>query len=214
MCTMAGKVALVTVSGSVIGSAIANSLVERGIQVVGLARRLDKLQALTEKLGKNKFYPVQCDFAVRSDITRAFKWTDEKLGGADILVNNAENSPIEDHKKAFTAPMIYVREFTDAIRKRDASGHIINVTSVVPHGICGVTKSGQDIVKYGLDICLAIMTNDVDIRVTTVDSTFELSNKMQNIGYSGDEMTDKMTMLRAEDIAEKVIRALEAPLDE
>lgn len=85
----AGKVALVTGASVGIGAAISRSLVDYNVKVVGLARRLDKLQELAAELGKDHFYPIECDVKKEEDILRAFKWAEEKLSGVDILVNNA-----------------------------------------------------------------------------------------------------------------------------
>lgn len=85
----AGKVAIVTGASAGIGAAVSKSLVKHGVIVVGAARRLEKLQELSTTLGKDKFYPVQCDVAKEEDILAVFEWVEKKLGGADILVNNA-----------------------------------------------------------------------------------------------------------------------------
>lgn len=59
--------------------------------MVGLARRIDRLNELNEKL-KNEageFHPIQCDLSKEEDILSAFEWTKKNLGGVDLLVNNA-----------------------------------------------------------------------------------------------------------------------------
>ncbi|XP_015433449.1 PREDICTED: farnesol dehydrogenase-like [Dufourea novaeangliae] len=134
-----GKVAIVSGTSVGIGAAIAKSLVGHGVKVVGLARRREKLEELVDALGDDKFYPIVCDLRKEEDIKEAFKWTEEELGGADILINNAgvadqsliiETSTEEYHKVLDTnviAPAICAREFSQSIRKRDVPGHIINV---------------------------------------------------------------------------------------
>jgi NAD(P)-dependent dehydrogenase (short-subunit alcohol dehydrogenase family) len=48
-------------------------------------------QALSKSLksAKGKLYAVKCDVSKESDVQAAFKWAKTKLGGVDILVNNA-----------------------------------------------------------------------------------------------------------------------------
>ena len=36
-----------------------------------------------------KLYAVKCDIGNESDVLAAFKWVKDKLGGVDILINNA-----------------------------------------------------------------------------------------------------------------------------
>lgn len=84
-----GKVAIVTGASSGIGESTTEALVKHGVKVVGLARRVDRLKELAVKLGKDKFYPIQCDLRKEEDILKALKWVEKELGGADILVNNA-----------------------------------------------------------------------------------------------------------------------------
>lgn len=86
----AGKVAVVTGASSGIGEAISITLVENGLKVVGLARRIDKLQQIGERLAsaKGSFHSVQCDVTKEEEILKAFKLAKD-LGGVDILINNA-----------------------------------------------------------------------------------------------------------------------------
>jgi NADP+-dependent farnesol dehydrogenase len=42
------------------------------------------LQSATGKL-----YAVKCDITNESEVLTAFKWVKDKLGGVDILINNA-----------------------------------------------------------------------------------------------------------------------------
>ncbi|XP_033329817.2 farnesol dehydrogenase [Megalopta genalis] len=225
----AGKVALVTGASSGIGWEIAKSLVQHDIQVVGLARRFDKLQELAEKLGKSKFYPIQCDVTKENDILRAFKWAEERLGGVDILVNNAGNtmptliidSSIEQCREVINsnliAPMIFAREFINAIRKRNVSGHIINISSItgrypetfrVPIGIYSVTKSS--LYTLGVELRNEIMACNLDIRVTTINPGGVLTDLLKFALNCGDEITEKITLLSGKDIADTVICALGA----
>ncbi|XP_026667905.1 farnesol dehydrogenase-like [Ceratina calcarata] len=85
-----GKLALVTGASSGIGEAITIALLHHNVNVVGLARRLDKMKKLEEQMKSagGKFYPVRCDVRKEQEILDAFKFV-EQLGGADILVNNA-----------------------------------------------------------------------------------------------------------------------------
>jgi NAD(P)-dependent dehydrogenase (short-subunit alcohol dehydrogenase family) len=41
------------------------------------------------KSAKGKLYALKCDVSKESEVTEAFKWIKTKLGGVDILINNA-----------------------------------------------------------------------------------------------------------------------------
>nr|CAD7423473.1 unnamed protein product [Timema monikensis] len=66
-------------------------LVKKGLQVVGLARRLDRLEELRDEVqdAPGKLHPIKCDITSEEDILAAFEWTKKHLNGVDILVNNA-----------------------------------------------------------------------------------------------------------------------------
>lgn len=87
----AGKVALVTGASAGIGAATVRALVQEGLQVVGIARRVEKIEkiAIELKNEKGKLYALKCDVSKEEDILDVFKWIKENLGGVDVLVNNA-----------------------------------------------------------------------------------------------------------------------------
>lgn len=84
------KVAVVTGASTGIGAAIVESFARNGINVIGLALRVDKIQALIEKNpGPGQIYAFQCDISDYASIKTAFQWIGEKFGVINILVNNA-----------------------------------------------------------------------------------------------------------------------------
>ena len=86
-----GKTAIVTGASSGIGDAIARDLVKYGINVVALARRMDRLETLKEQLSneKGKVIPIKCDVSDKASIDAAFEEIEKKVGTIQILVNNA-----------------------------------------------------------------------------------------------------------------------------
>lgn len=84
------KLAVVTGASSGIGAAICETFAKNGINVVGLARRVDKIQALIAKNpGPGQIYAFKCDISDYASIKNAFTWIGEKFGVINILVNNA-----------------------------------------------------------------------------------------------------------------------------
>jgi uncharacterized protein len=83
------SLALVTGASSGIGEQFARQLVERGYRVAIVARREDRLRALSDELGGADRAPViAADLAVAEDRDRLAAQL-EQLGHIDILVNNA-----------------------------------------------------------------------------------------------------------------------------
>ncbi|MDO4626872.1 MAG: SDR family oxidoreductase [Pasteurellaceae bacterium] len=79
---------LVTGASAGFGKAICQTLVNAGYQVIGAARRLDKLNELKQQLG-DRFYPLQMDMQKTDDILTAVNSLPEDWRNIDLLVNNA-----------------------------------------------------------------------------------------------------------------------------
>ncbi|KAG8238106.1 hypothetical protein J437_LFUL012717 [Ladona fulva] len=87
----AGKVAVVTGASAGIGAAIAKELVRHGMKVVGMARRVERVEAIAKELNgeKGKLYPYKGDVMEESDVKAMFQWIREEFGAVHVLVNNA-----------------------------------------------------------------------------------------------------------------------------
>lgn len=146
-----GKTAVVTGASSGIGAAICVDLIKAGVNVVGLARRKERIEALKEKIpasATGKLYAIKCDLTQESDIKSAFNWIEGNLGGTDILVNNAgiiktmnlldaENTTNlrETIDTNILAVAICSREAFQSMKKRGINGHIIHINSGAGHKI-------------------------------------------------------------------------------
>lgn len=86
-----GKNAVVTGASAGIGAAIVRDLAKAGINVVALARRVEKLEALKKELesADGKVIAVGCDVSNKESVESAFTEIEKVFGVIHILVNNA-----------------------------------------------------------------------------------------------------------------------------
>lgn len=159
-----GKVAIVTGASAGIGAAICEKLVSYGVIVVGLARRLEKLEALSKKLQnkKGKFFHRQTDIKREEDILKAFKWTRENIGPVSILINNAgiasrvdlTNTPTEKVKELLDTNVIglYVatREACKIMMENNIDGHIVHISSIAGHAVISAESGVYSASKHAV----------------------------------------------------------------
>lgn len=146
-----GKTAIVTGASSGIGAAIVIDLIKAGLNVVGLARRKDRIEELREKFPSSatgKLYAIKCDLTQESDIKSAFEWVETNLGGVDVLINNAgviKTMNILDADNTANlretldtnvlAVAICTREAFQSMKKNNLNGHIIHINSYAGHKV-------------------------------------------------------------------------------
>lgn len=113
-------------------------------QVVGLARRKEKLDSLATTLTNRRghFYPLVVDISNEEEVISAFDWTSQNLGPIHILVNNAGflqsttlcNGDTEIWKQIFNTNVmglcVATREAVRDMRKYRVDGHIVHINSI------------------------------------------------------------------------------------
>jgi len=86
-----GRTALVTGASSGIGAATARLLASRGLRVILVARREDRLQALAQEITDRGGEAIAfvCDLAREEECSRLYQETNSRFGPIDFLVNSA-----------------------------------------------------------------------------------------------------------------------------
>lgn len=144
-----GKVAVVTGASTGIGAAITLELVKNGMIVVGMARRVNKIEELKPSLTeeeKTRLHSRFCDITSEDSIKQAFDWVEKQFGGIDVLVNNAgvikagrfsdagNSEAIRANVDTnFVGVVFCTRQVLLSLEKREANGHIVNINSIWGH---------------------------------------------------------------------------------
>lgn len=87
-----GQTAIVTGASSGLGTIFAETLAERGVNLVIAARRYERLVKLAEGLAEKydvKVVPTQTDVSQESQVVKMVETVVQKFGSLEILVNNA-----------------------------------------------------------------------------------------------------------------------------
>ncbi|PSN36752.1 Farnesol dehydrogenase [Blattella germanica] len=140
----AGRVAVVTGASAGIGAAIVKDLVKSGMKVVGIARRVEKVEELKAEVKglPGTLYPFKADVSKEEDVKNAFQWVKEKLGVVDVLINNAgvasasslSDGPVENWRKIMELNVLGLSMCTkEALQimydKGVDDGHIFHINS-------------------------------------------------------------------------------------
>lgn len=227
------KRVVVTGASSGIGEATARLFAAHGWQVVGVARRAERLEALAADLG-GSFHAITADLTDAADVARAASEI-RALGPLDALVNNAggafgmasvEHSDPDDWRAMFEINVLAVKNVVSALLPalrdgaRDA-GHadILTVTSIAAH-VAYEGGSGYNAAKAGAHMLMAVLRLELagePIRVIEVAPGMVKTDEFSLVRFGGDqERADAVYAgvgdpLSADDIAESIVHAIELP---
>ncbi len=143
MLSLKGKVAVVTGGSSGLGVTFARALAEVGANIVLAARRLDKMNEVSDDLSRLgvKIRSIQCDVSNQDQVQSLVDDTLQTFGRLDIMVNNAgvaAMSPateiaLEDWNRVvsvnLTGTFLCARTAARQMMKR-GGGKIVNIASI------------------------------------------------------------------------------------
>lgn len=228
---MSSRRAVVTGASSGIGAATVRLLRSRGWDVVGVARRGDRLAALATETGCEVFV---ADLTVSEEV-EALRDHLAQLGDIHVLINNAggafglasvEESDVADWRRMFEVNVISVKLVTSAmlplLRKGavDAgSADIMTVTSLA--GLVAYEGgAGYNAAKFAAHALVGALRLELagePIRVMEIAPGMVKTDEFTLKRFGGDQTrTDALyenvpEPLTAEDIAETIVHALEMP---
>ena len=146
MSGLKGRVAVITGAGGGIGRATSVALAKEGVNMVLLGENNPERLAETERAVLEtgaKCLPLGGDLTDMDFLDKSVKTAAEKMGGIDILINNAGmayNSKFEDTPAVFDkimkinvkVPYFLTQKVLPYLRKSDRAS-IVNLSSVVGH---------------------------------------------------------------------------------
>jgi NADP-dependent 3-hydroxy acid dehydrogenase YdfG len=227
-----GRVAAITGASSGIGEATALALADAGAAVALGARRLDRIEALAERIGSDGGSAIAFEVDVTDEqASNAFvAAARERLGGLDVLVNNAGvmllgpvgGADTEHWRRMVEVNLLGLLYCTHAalpLMAEGGGGHIVNLSSVAGrHARAGAAV--YNMTKFGVTAFSEALRQEAlhsNIRVTCVEPGFvetELQghNKGAVIRQGVKKMREQIgEVLQAEDIAEAIRYAVCQP---
>ena len=148
-----GKVVAISGASSGLGSQMARAFAAQGADLVIMARRKEKLDALAEEIRATgvECIAVKCDVTNVSEVNAAADIAEEKFGHVDVLVNcagSAKNAGVldmSDEDWEFTIKtdmdsVFYVTRAFGNVMKKNHYGRIINIASM--YGLVGNMAMG------------------------------------------------------------------------
>lgn len=213
------KIAIVTGASRGLGAAFAKALVAKGVVVYGLARNLQKLTAIQNKLG-DRFIPIGMDITDQKGIASWVKNTFSDSHLPDILINNAgagyfgkiDELILEQWHAMINTNLNGIFYISSSIvpfmKMNNSSCHIINIGSILGktsrEGAAGYSTS-----KYGIQGFSEALFKELrkdNIKVTCVNPGSIDTHFFEDSGIE-----PHPNMLQPDDIAAFVISILETP---
>ncbi|KAK5646991.1 hypothetical protein RI129_005455 [Pyrocoelia pectoralis] len=221
-----GKVAIVTGASSGIGKEIAIKLVESGMIVAGLARRIGMMEHLAASLKgeKGELHAVHVDMTNEEDILKAFNYVTKNLGPIHVLVNNAGVARVAPLSCGKTAQWREI-EAVKNMAVNNVDGHIIHINSVVGHSLRNQERAMYGASKFAVTSLTAALREELNqarskTKITSISPGYVDTEIIDKIAETSEGLFTKETVdqfkmyspaLKSEDVAESVLFALSTP---
>ena len=205
---------LITGGSQGIGAALVEAARDAGAEVVFTGRRQELID---EVAGRTGAHGVTADVAVADDNARTVAASLEKMGGIDVLVNNAGwgyGAPIgavdvDEMRRLFDTNVFGLVDLTNRVvpaMKEQGGGDIVNVasTSGMKGHAGGTAYSASKWAVRGISQCWQAELRPHDIRVISICPSEVQTN------WGGRTGRNNPNKLYAPDIADTVMAALSA----
>jgi len=220
--SLGGKAVVLTGGTTGIGRATAKMLVERGAKVLIFGRHENELNDALKEIGTGAS-GITADQSKKDDVERIFPEADARLGGCDILINNAAvagdalgETNFDDIAYTVNANLVGYLACTNlALRrmKKKKVGHIVNVGSMS----ADLREEGGEVyvaTKAAIQAfseSLRKNANKENIRVTLIEPGAIATPIQEKSPEQDREKLEKMEMILPEDIARCILFCLTQP---
>lgn len=230
MRELRGQVAIVTGASSGIGRATAERFAAEGMRVVLGARRVERLAAVADGIRRmgGMARAVETDVTRPEQLGRLVEETVTAFGRVDVLVNNAglgyfgpvESTPVDEVRYLVDVNVMGTLHGIQAvvpIMRRQRSGHIINVASIVGkratpgNGAYSATKFAQVALSESLRLELRSAGIQVSVicPVSTLTEFFEVAGARSPMKFTAAGPT-----FSPEQVAAAIVRCVRRPRPE
>lgn len=218
--SLAGKRALVTGGTRGIGRAIVEQLLEAGAHVVLCGRGdSDWAEAELRTAGFQNVYATGCDVSIPEHVAGLFQFADAKLGGLDILINNAgigifkptAELTIEDWRQTLDVNLsgtFYCSREALTRMRGNGGGYIVNLSSLAGKNpfAGGAAYNASKFGINGFSEAMMLDHRQEDIRVTyimpgSVDTDFSPRSAGKGADWK----------IAPQDVADMVLAVLKMP---
>jgi len=230
--SLEGRRVAITGASSGIGEATALALAGEGAAVALGARRHDRLEALTAKIGEEggTAHPFEVDIADEQAAQRFITGAAEAMRGLDVLVNNAglmllgpvEGADTDEWRRMIDVNLLGLLYCTRAalpLMRESGGGHVVNVSSVAGR-VASLGSAVYNMTKWGVTGFSEALRQEAlhsNVRVTCLEPGFvdtELQGHNENPAVV--EAIERMReqageVLAAEDMAAAIVYAVSQP---
>jgi 3-oxoacyl-[acyl-carrier protein] reductase len=206
---------LITGGSQGIGAAVVEQARKAGHQVVFTGRNEQFIEAVAQKTGA---HGVRADVSIGEDNARTVEACHQRMGGIDVLVNNAAYAyrgeigalDVDAMKKMFETNVFGLVDITNRVvplMKSRGQGDIVNIasTSGMKGAVTATAYAGSKWALRGISQCWQAELRPHGIRVICVCPSEVQTN------FGGRAGRNNPNKLYAEDIGETIMAALSMP---
>lgn len=223
--TLRGKRVLLTGGTTGIGLALLQLLARQGARILTFGRDEKALESAVARVLKEggDVHGLAADASRLDDIRRVFREVDDRLGGLDVLINNAAVSggafseqPLEEIEYVVRSNVIgYLAIAHEAVvrMQRQSSGHILLVGSMSAdlREPSGSTYVATKAAIQAFAESLRKTVNEEGIRVTLLEPGKVATDMVEMSDEEKEEQISQEKMLEPDDVAAAIQFALMQP---